>query len=271
MALIVPPMLMVPVGVQSFVFSLLVTVLVFVAAAVLVPAPRRSRPSQFEPPVHPVIAPSFGTLSEAYTEAERPMPIQLVRAAAGSTPRTFDRVLTEYNRIAAPDWLLHAPGDPLLRAFDNQHRIRRDGQIVWAAVVQFDSRLTVPITTDGIVFVLYSMDPRFDGDPDALLSIAHDVAELKGHDQVDPACAAFSRMLTLESARGMGVRVPSRFTNGAVVLHTSLLLPRRHLPLGFLNGPCFPVWVDPEPTHSVILVPAAYWPPSLLAAWNRPR
>jgi hypothetical protein len=48
------------------------------------------------------------------------------------------------------------------------------------------------------------------------------------------------------------------------------MLTRRHMPKGFVGASLIPVWVDPANTGSLLLVPAAYWPPSLTTQWERP-
>ena len=48
-----------------------------------------------------------------------------------------------------------------------------------------------------------------------------------------------------------------------------LLMPRKHLPKGYLSGTYFPIWMDPQQTGAVVMVPAAYWPATLTMAWDR--
>ena len=77
-------------------------------------------------------------------------------------------------------------------------------------------------------------------------------------------------MLTVELSRGMLLKVPGRFTSGRAIFHSSMMLSRKHLPKGKLAGPYMPVWVDPDGSGTLLLVPAAYWPASLVAAWDSP-
>ncbi|MGN6625167.1 MAG: hypothetical protein ACTHLN_00990 [Tepidisphaeraceae bacterium] len=240
-------------------------------------AKRKRRPPAAAPaaanvvPTHPLIAPPRQKPADPDAAPARIVPIDLVRQLMGEAPRTFDPSLSEYLHADPPRWLSR-PGkkDEMLQPFIEQERLRRDGRVVWAVTVQANSLIFQPGPTDHGASVIWSYDPYFDERPGELAQIAHELFLLKGTDQSDPETATFARMLTNELTRAMGLKVPARFTAGRKVFHSSLMLTRRHLPQGFLSRNVLPVWVDPNPTGLVLLVPAAFWPASLLFWWKTP-
>jgi hypothetical protein len=98
--------------------------------------------------------------------------------------------------------------------------------------------------------------------------MAHAGFALKGTNPTDPESLIFAQMLTNEMTRAMGLKLPSKITGGYRVFHSSMLMPRKHMPKGVLSGGFFPVWIDPKNPGPVVMVPAAYWPPSLTMEWD---
>lgn len=195
------------------------------------------------------------------------MPIEAVRELIGSAPRTFEPKIQEYLHIVPPQWALR---DAEMRiAYDRQDIIRRDGQVVWATIVQANKLLFARGPFDHPASMIFSEDPYYDDHPEELREMARDLFLVKGTDQADAESAAFARMLTSELIRAPMLRVPSRFTGGRRVFHSSMMLPRKHLPKGVLGGWLMPVWIDPARNGALLLVPAAYWPASLFAAWDQ--
>lgn len=198
------------------------------------------------------------------------VPIQMVRDLLGHRPREFDPELDEYLHADPPPWLEKAGSkDEMYSPFEKQNLIRRDGLVVWACVVQANQLAFQHGYVDTGASVIWSEDRYFDTNSEELRDIASQCYALKGVDQSDPECAAFSRMLTNELTRAPRLKVPSVFTGGYKVYHSPVMLTRRHLPKGFLAEHVFPVFIAPDKSGDLLLVPAAFWPPSLMAAWDR--
>ena len=215
----------------------------------------------FRYPTHPVIEPPK---SETWAMS----PIESVRQLVGSTPRRFDDSLQAYLSVLPPDCLKPKPNDEQWLNVKSQHRLRREGAVVWATIVQANGNLFKRNNAETGASVIYSADPWFDRHREALGQIAQQCFALKGTSPTDRESAVFARMLTDEMIRGMRMKVPSLFTGQRRVYHSSMLMPRKHLPKGFLTGVYFPVWIDPDETGAVVMVPAAFWPPSLLEEWG---
>ena len=194
--------------------------------------------------------------------------IDAVRALMGPPPRAFARSLSSYLRVDPPSCLLARKYDEEWDNIKSQEKLRREGMVVWATIVQANTNLFQRKNIEAGASVIYSPDPWFDRHRDALKAIAKQCFALKGTDPADPESAAFARMLTNEVTRAMGMKVPRVFTEGREVYHSSMLMPRKHLPHGLLRGAYFPVWIDPDKIGAVIMVPAAYWPPSLTTEWD---
>jgi hypothetical protein len=235
---------------------------------------RRRRPKKktgpVSPPNHPVILPARRQAAQVDDLVRPTLPIEMVRELVGPPPRKFSAETERYLHAEPPAWLKRRKGDEMAQAFAHQQRIRREGPVVWAAIVQANSKMFHPGPIDSGASAIFSLDPWYDSHPDNLLASAREHFMLKGTDQADPDAAAFARMLTNEMTRAMMLRAPKRFTDGRNVFHSSVMMTRKHLPKGFVGGHLFPVWLDPAGTGAVLLVPAAYWPASLTSAWDRP-
>ena len=210
-------------------------------------------------PVHPVLPMRAGRAGT---------PIAVVRRQAGHRPRSFDTALADYLRAEMPAWLERRPTDHLRAVYAAQDRLRRDGRIVWACLVQANALLFKPGPSDSPASVVWSDDPYYDEHPEELSLIGSELYAVKGTGQADPGLAEFSRMLANEMDRANGLQVPESLTEGRFVYHSSIMCVRKHLPHGHVSGHLFPVWTDPEPTGLVLLVPAAFWPAELLGRWG---
>ena len=262
---------------SSFYVILLLLTFVFSGMRAVVRRHRKKRKKQVTvatpsqqvvTPTHPVIiAPRANPATPG--DARATLPIDQVRELMGPIPRSFDRGLESYLQIEPPPWLKKHPDPDLQLGYTWQTRIRAEGKVVWGAYVQANSNLFKPGPMDHGASVIFSEDPYFDSHPGELLEAAKELFSLKGTDQADPDSAAFARMLTIEMSRAMLLKVPSRYTCGRKAFHSTLMVPRKHLPKGYLSGNLFPIWIDPQGTGALLLVPAAYWPASLIASWSR--
>jgi|GEM_PF-6549037 len=256
-----------------FLFALLAVLVVWVVVVFLrsrdaneplvTATPKREEPDII--PRHPVVDPPKIPI-DAPVDAPS-LPINLIRQSLGQTPRKFSKAMRAYHHIDPPSWLENSDKD-LQQIYKQQERIRRDGRIIWCAVVQANGNLFQPGPWDHGASVLWSLDPYFDANVDELLSIARECYALKGVDQTEADALRFSQMITNEMIRGMRLPAPAKLTGGREVFHSSLMVARKHLPSGHLTENIMPVWVDPNPTGILILVPAGYWPPSLTVAWK---
>jgi hypothetical protein len=173
-----------------------------------------------------------------------------------------------YVTLVPPPWLKKRPKDDFWEVFRKQNKIYSDGVVVWAHIVQANSNLFSKGVVESGASIIYSPDPAFDDKPDALGIVAQTLFAIKGTAQSDPGLAGFSRMLANEMDRAMRLPVPRDLTADYEVYHTSIMVPRKHLPHGYLTESIFPLLINPKVTAATIMVPSQYWPPALLASWS---
>ena len=215
-------------------------------------------------PVHPRIDPPSNPITTPIGNAS--LPINQIRIALGNPPRKFSKAMQKYLHSDPPDWI---PSETTLpKNFQLQDRVRTNGKIVWSALVQANSNLFSPGPDDHPALVAWSEDPFFDNHVDELQRIAQACFALKRIDQTEPDGQQLSHAVTSEMERPLRTPVPPSMTGGREVFVSVLLVVRRHLPAGHLTESIMPVWLDPQATGFVILVPAGYWPTSLMEAWK---
>ena len=164
----------------------------------------------------------------------------------------------------SPKWLTHR--DPLIEVSHNQALLLREGRIVWAALVMANNLLFKPGKEDCPALLVYSLDPWFESRPDELHAIARRIFELKNTQPTEPGLRALAKLVTEESDRGMGWRVPEALTDrdvrGAI-----FMVFRQHIPQGQMCGERFPILVHPS-TEAVMILPFEGWPAELVKAWK---
>jgi hypothetical protein len=190
--------------------------------------------------------------------------LQQVREKLGPPPRRFRWRQWFYLRASPPAWV---SGDAFFRQFYRRMAaLRRDGAVVWGALVQANSLLFAPGADDCPASVLYSTHPWYEGQPGDLVELAGSLYDVKATAQDDPLLREFSRVLEDELDRAPGLQVPHALTDGRDVFHTSVMVIRKHLPGRLLRGSLFPLLVDPQ-RHLVQIVPSHYWPEALVTYW----
>jgi hypothetical protein len=206
------------------------------------------------------------------------MSLQLLeqcRQKFGPPPRSFSLRERFYLWMAPPDWMI-GKRDELWRVYRSRKQLVRDGQVVWAALIQANFQLFSPGSSNCPAAVVYSTDPSFDSEPYALEEIARSLFRLKGTAPEDPALQKFAHDLTDERVRSMKLALPHSLTQGRDVFYTCIMVHRPHLPDRYLAAGLLPLVVQPELTEATLILPSRFWSDELLALWrsegkNRPR
>lgn len=186
-----------------------------------------------------------------------------VARRVGNPPRRFSALRWRHGRSDRPRWL--TPADLVSRIYDNQDRILRDGRLRWAAVVHANSMLFRPGGGDAGAQVVYAGEGNLS--LAELQEIAARAYALKGTRPADPAERKLADMLTDEMERALDWPVPKALTGGRDVVTTVVVLPRQHMPGGFLGLTYFPILADPA-TALAVLVPSRYWPDDFRLEWQ---
>ena len=189
--------------------------------------------------------------------------IREVAGRVGNPPRRFGMFRWRHGRSQPPEWL--KAGDLIGRIYEHQDRILRDGPVRWAAVVHANYTLFQPGPTESGAQVVYA--PVGDVPLEVLGEIARRTFALKNTRPADPAERRVADMLTDERERALDWPVPRSVSGGADIVTTVVMLPRHHLPGGFLGNTHFPIVADPA-TRLALLVPCQYWPAAFYDAWK---
>ncbi|MFB4318247.1 hypothetical protein [Actinomadura sp. 21ATH] len=153
----------------------------------------------------------------------------------------------------------------------SQEMLLASGRVVWGCVVQADASLFRPGRGDRAALVIYSPDPAFDEMPEELQEVASRLFALKRPPEpADPGLREFARLLNGSgtAARPSRTPVPRPLVGSLPVYATTVLVGRRHVPGRYLAAGTFPLIVHPD-TESTMILPGPFWPPALLALWER--
>jgi hypothetical protein len=150
--------------------------------------------------------------------------------------------------------------DPLLRIYEDQHKLRDRGRVVWGHLVQANSQLFGPGRTNCPANVIYEPAAPNDSSYATLEPIAHYIFALKGKRHDDEDLDECARWVTNERIRIVNARIPAQLSRGRVVLFSTLVIHRRHFPAGYLSCSFFPLVINPAETPSVMILPSEYWP-----------
>ena len=85
----------------------------------------------------------------------------------------------------------------------------------------------------------------------------------------DPDQAKLAPLYQNDSARFFSYPLPKSIAGRHRVLASVLLVPRKHLPQGYITrgGGLMPVFVHQD-TPAVVIVPSRWWPEWLLERWT---
>ena len=122
-------------------------------------------------PIHPLVPPRVPARPVAGDEPARPVsPIETVRELLGPPPREIPSSLEKYVHADPPKWLAGRKDDEMLQAFVRRDLMRREGNVVWAAVVQ-----AKPGPIDHGASIVWSEDPYYDEHAQELSEIGHEL------------------------------------------------------------------------------------------------
>ena len=188
------------------------------------------------------------------------------RVRFGPAPRKFGIREGMALRIAPPTWCTSK--DDLRVIYKDQRTVLTEGYVVWSHLVQANSNLFSPKSKDDCpAAVIYSPQIHW-GDPlMPLADMAQAVFELREKASESPRERLLGKMLADEYVRFFDEELPSSIAADARVLLTSIMVHRKHLPLGHLASSYLPLVVHPKTPASMIL-PAKYWDVDLVNVWK---
>ena len=119
--------------------------------------------------------------------------------------------------------------------------------------------------------VVYCLDRDRQGVLPSLADTARALFSLKGEPQATLGLATVSEYLANERIRVFGLNVPEVISPDLLCAISTVFFNRKHLPNGVLSQSFFPIIVSQQSPCLAAIVPARYWPRSLLDAWKSTR
>jgi TPR repeat protein len=116
--------------------------------------------------------------------------------------------------------------------------------------------------------MIYSLDPYFDGRVGILGELARGLYAQKGTDPGDHELGQLVRAVTSEYQRIMRKELPRGYCGGRSVYFATCLIQPGHLPDNHIARSEFPLLVNFDETEAVMVLPARFWAPELVARWR---
>lgn len=147
-----------------------------------------------------------------------------------------------------------------------QKLLWRDGDVVWAALVQANNNMFAQGPRNHPGNIIYSRDPLILSDPAVLSEAAADLFATKGQTVHRADVQYIADILQGELGAEEEILAPTFLTQGAQCVFTNIIFERRHLPEGILRGLLLPILIDAR-TDAVMVVPYWHWPDAFRVAW----
>lgn len=170
-------------------------------------------------------------------------------------------------KLSRPPWL--SLNDPMSELFSQKSILLKQGEIVYASIIQANSILFKSFPPlDCPAHIVYSTDPYFIKQPDALTDISWEIIQYKGQaiDTVTDDWKEVARVITDEYDRSdfdLSLNV-----NGQTVKYKLIptMIYRKLLPKRKLCGNLLPVLSVPD-CKQIMVLPKKYWTKSFTQAW----
>ena len=177
-----------------------------------------------------------------------------IRTRAGSTPRPFEK-----NRDQVRMGFIRKLFDrKLAKQVKDSKLLIEQGNIVWGALVQANSRLFKPGSDNCPGDMFYSTDQRMDAQPEVLAECASNLFSIKGDSVGDPELQAFADSLADELGRSNAMSVPAKLTDGIPSIFAVIEFERKHLPNNCISDQIMPILTHPS-TESIMVLPHWHW------------
>jgi hypothetical protein len=175
-----------------------------------------------------------------------------------------------YDHLIPPWWMIQQQDRRFCTLFRDQNILLQKGIIVWGHLIQANNLLFEPGKWEHPAVIVCSPKPLYEENLGELARIARELYELKDKNLDHPEMLelkSFGEIITNEMDCPFNVPIPSCLTMNQLVYFTSILVYRKHLPLGYLSSGWFPVLIAPDKTPAAMILPSRYWAPELVETW----
>jgi ribonuclease HI len=173
----------------------------------------------------------------------------------------------KYNKLEVPAWIKEHKDTRFDAIYRDQDVLFTDGSVVFSYIVQANSQLFEPGKTDCPAAIIFSEDQYFDENQDELANIAAALYQLKGEETDDAELRQFAEVITNEMTALYNVKLPMKITNNKEVYYSTIMVHRKHLPLGYLKSTWLPILTYPLKTEASIILPSKYWVEGMREIW----
>jgi Fe-S cluster assembly iron-binding protein IscA len=143
-----------------------------------------------------------------------------------------------------------------------------NGRVVWGAVAQVNMHMFSAGRDDHPGVTVYSLDSYYDEHPQDLAAIGRACFQFKNTVPADAEFRRIAEVLTDEYDQTARMSIPERLTDGRRVFMGATMFHRVRLPGKILQVGTLPMVIAPELTEINMVLPLAYWSPSLGKTWG---
>lgn len=179
-----------------------------------------------------------------------------------------------YNLLLPQWWMIKYRDKRFLALYRDQRILMKRGMVVWAHLVQANNLLFEKGKFNHPANIVCSPDYLFDDNLSKLAIISRELYQLKNQKIEHPEMSelkVFADAITNENRGLLNVEIPNSITFNKTVYFTTIMVYRKHIPLGYLKSGWFPVLIAPEKTPAAMILPSRYWSSSLIEAWSANR
>ena len=183
-------------------------------------------------------------------------------------PRTFSLKQHQYHSVHPPRWMIEHSDERFGSQYQDNELLMAKGEIALAYLVQANVLLFKQGSEDCPAAIIYSLDPFFEDHVGELRTIAELLYGMKGKHKVPKGLKSFADSITNEYTALLNQEIPRISTAGRQVYYTCLMVHRKHIPEGRIIGSWFPLLTLPRATTATMILPADYWPESMVEEWT---
>ncbi|MEO1269955.1 MAG: hypothetical protein AAFX99_17855, partial [Myxococcota bacterium] len=148
--------------------------------------------------------------------------IKECRTRFGASPRM---TWADRRHLRPPRWMRNSP-DALEVLYRMLERLWSEGVVVWGQIVQVNSNLFEPGSSDLPGELIFCSSPEREVDLERLGQAAEELMAFKGTKPHDEALRRLADHLTLEYTRAFGMKLPETFGVGPGVVLSSTVFVR---------------------------------------------
>jgi len=160
----------------------------------------------------------------------------------------------------APFWMDNESHKSYLQVYENLPQLYRNGEIVYACIIQANRILFKRLPPfNSIAVLIFSLDDFYKTNPLDLYSIADSLYSYKFEDNAPEGIKEVVRSIKDEVTQMLNIALPPDIANNRQIYLTNVVVHRNHLPKKRIISRLLPIICDVENVDGVMIVPKRYW------------